>query len=471
MDSYAARMPTAFNLRPSGNLVAIVGGGGKSSLMFALSRGLSGRIVLTTTTRIFSAQMKLAQAVCTTKAVNTSEGAGEKHKTRKQLRDESTGIDLLPLEELGSVLDRYNQCLVVADIMGDKALGVADHIPGRLLARSDVDTVIVEADGSRMRPCKAPASHEPVIPPEATHVIPVAGIEAVGGKISDIAHRPERVAVLTGLGADQAMTIEGLARLITHGEGGLKSVPTGALVIPLINKVETEDQLRTARLLASRILLEDRIKQVVIGAMRQDNPVIEVHRRVTAIVLAAGESRRMGKTKQLLPWGQTTVLGQVLDNLIASSVNDILVVTGHLAEAVTSIAVVVNVPTIHNPNYAAGEMLSSLQTAILQLPRKCSGILVVLADQPRVGHEVIDQILIAYWQGKGKIVAPSYKGSRGNPVLIDADYFEELLNLPPGSAPRELLRRHPADVHYIEVNSAAIIQDLDSPEQYERWRP
>ncbi len=472
MESYAAGLLAAFNLKPSGNLVAIVGGGGKTSLMFALSRYLPGRIVLTTTTRIFSAQMKLAPAVCTTKWVKISAAAGEKQsEKRNQLWDEKTGIDLLSLEELGPVLDRYNRCLIVGDIVGDKALGVADHFPGQLLSRVDVDSVIVEADGSRMRPCKAPASHEPVIPPEATHVIPVVGIDAVGGKINDIAHRPERVAVLTGIDADQAMTTVGLANLITHEEGGLKSVPTEAQVIPLINKVETDAQLRTARLVASMILKEERIQQVVIGAMRQTNPVIEVRRRITAIVLAAGESLRMGKTKQLLPWGKTTVLGQVLDNLIASSVNDLLVITGHMAGSVTAIAETLNVPTIHNPNYSAGEMLSSLQIAIRRLPKNHSGILVMLADQPQVGPDVIDQLLIAFWQGKGKIVAPVYEEKRGNPVIIDAFYYEELLKLPAGSAPRELLRRHPEDIHYVDVNSPAIVQDLDSPEQYERWRP
>lgn len=95
----------------------------------------------------------------------------------------------------------------------------------------------------------------------------------------------------------------------------------------------------------------------------------------------------------------------------------------------------------------------------------------MLADQPQVGPDVIDQLLIAFWQGKGKIVAPVYEEKRGNPVIIDAFYYEELLKLPAGSAPRELLRRHPEDIHYVDVNSPAIVQDLDSPEQYERWRP
>ena len=111
-------------------LVAFVGGGGKSSLMFALAAALPGRVVITTTTRIFAAQMRLAPAVVY---------AG----------------DLAPL---GPLLARHGRCLVVGHVDGDKAHGVDLDLPARLLARPDVDLVLVEADGSRMRPAKAPAS-------------------------------------------------------------------------------------------------------------------------------------------------------------------------------------------------------------------------------------------------------------------------------------------------------------------------
>src|SRR5690606_18076711 len=128
------KLPDALGIGAGPELVAIVGGGGKTSLMFALAAALPGRVVMTTTTRIFAAQMKRAPAVV-------------------------YADDLSPLCD---ALDAHGRCLVVGRVDGDKAFGVDPDLPARLLARPDVDYVLVEADGSRMRPVKAPADHEPV---------------------------------------------------------------------------------------------------------------------------------------------------------------------------------------------------------------------------------------------------------------------------------------------------------------------
>lgn len=450
-------LPEAFTLLPSGEIVAIVGGGGKTSLMFTLARAFPGNVVTTTTTRIFSSQMKLAPAIC----YAGEEGGGFGSKE----------YELVALTGLGSLLSAHGHCLVVGRVEGEKASGVSPVLPVQLLARQDVDIVLVEADGSRMKPCKAPAAHEPVIPAGTTLLIPVAGIDAVGQPLVDAAHRPELVSIITGLRMEDVLTEEALATLITHPAGGKKDLPETARMIPLINKVESAEKLTAARRIAGQILQDDRVEQIVIGAMKELQTVVEVHRRVTALVLAAGESERMGQTKQLLPWGHTTVLGQTLANLKASAANEILVVTGYDAPAVEAIAAEAKVSTIHNPNYAAGEMLSSLQVAIRHLPENRAAVLVVLADQPLVKHETIDQILVAYWQGGSEIIAPAYQGQRGNPVLIGRPFFEELLGLPIGSAPRDLLKRHPAAIRLVDVSARSILVDLDTPDHYDRWRP
>ena len=158
-------LPAALGLGCGPELVAFVGGGGKTSLLFALALALPGRVVITTTTRIFAAQMRLAPAV----------------------------VYADDLSRLGELLDAHGRCLVVGHVDGEKAQGVSPDLPARLLARPDVDDVLVEADGSRMRPVKAPAAHEPVIPPEATLVVPVAGLDGLEGPIDEVAHRAEIV--------------------------------------------------------------------------------------------------------------------------------------------------------------------------------------------------------------------------------------------------------------------------------------
>ena len=138
----AATVVDALGLSEGSGIVAIVGGGGKSSLLFALADGLPGRVVLTTTTRIFAAQMSLADEVCSLA------------DARWQERVDAFASSLL----------------VVGGVEGERAVGVPSELPAQMLARPGVDWVIVEADGSRMRPVKAPAEHEPVIP-DATDVL------------------------------------------------------------------------------------------------------------------------------------------------------------------------------------------------------------------------------------------------------------------------------------------------------------
>lgn len=450
-------------------MVAFVGGGGKTSLMFALANALPGRVVTTTTTRIFAAQINLSPAVCffTAKTVE-EESQNYAFSATSAVYSSST---------LSAALDRFGQCLVVGAVGSgkdrEKALGVLPELPGQLLARPDVDFVLVEADGSRMRPIKAPAEHEPVIPPEATLVVPVVGMDAVGGRIEAVAHRPELVCSVIGkpYSADSRLTPEDVADLLTHPQGGLKGVPDRARVIPFINKVETIEQLLAARQIAKFMLNEPRITQVVIGALQSEQPVREVHKRVTAVVLAAGQAKRMGQTKQLLPWGKTTVLGQVLQNVAETAVYNTLVVTGHEAAKVGQIAHNAGAEVVFNPGYDSGEMITSLQTAVRQLPEHIAAVLVVLADQPMVETGTINQLLEAYWQQKSGLIAPEFQGQRGNPVLIDRTYFAELLELPPDAAPRHLLRRHEADLHLVAVTSDSILRDLDNPGEYERWRP
>jgi molybdenum cofactor cytidylyltransferase len=220
--------------------VAIVGGGGKSSLMFALAATLPGRVVMTTTTRIFASQRSQAEEDCTL--------ADPDWRQR--------------LEHFPSSL------LIVGEVDGDRAKGVPAELPAELLAHPRVDWVVVEADGSRMRPVKAPAEHEPVVPPGTGLLVAVVGIDALAAPIRDVAHRPERVSALTGLHEDEALTPAALATLLTSPQGGLKHAPPGGRVAVLINKVETPAERAAGHEVARHVLRCQAVERVVLGALR-----------------------------------------------------------------------------------------------------------------------------------------------------------------------------------------------------------
>jgi molybdenum cofactor cytidylyltransferase len=237
--SGVADIVEALGLPPSGELVAIVGGGGKSSLMFALAERLPGRGVMTTTTRIFSDQLSGATEVCT-----------------------------LADADWRARLDAFESALlVVGRVEGERAVGVPLELPAEMLAHPRVDWVIVEADGSRMLPVKAPAPHEPVIPVGTTLLVPVVGIDALLKPIGEIAHRPERVSAIAGLSVEDILTPAALARLITSPEGGLKGAASAGRTAVLINKVESASEFALAREVAGRILRDAAVERVAMGAL------------------------------------------------------------------------------------------------------------------------------------------------------------------------------------------------------------
>jgi len=199
---------------------------------------------------------------------------------------------------------------------------------------------------------------------------------------------------------------------------------------------------------------------------------------ITAIVPAAGASRRMGRPKPLLPWGATTVLGQTLENLRRSRARDILVITGDHGEAVARIATACGARAVHNPDWASG-LIGSLQAGVRAVGPSCRAVLVLLADQPMIGPDLIDAVVAAYL-GSGQarsdevrggvILAAAFRGQRGHPVLIGRQHFAELLDLPASGAPRDLLVRHADTLRLVETGSERVLGDLDTPEAYARWR-
>jgi molybdenum cofactor cytidylyltransferase len=105
-----------------------------------------------------------------------------------------------------------------------------------------------------------------------------------------------------------------------------------------------------------------------------------------------------------------------------------------------------------------------------KMPAQMAAAMVVLGDQPYIQPKIIGQVLTAYAEGKGDIVAPSYQMRRGHPILIDRRYWAEILGLPVNGAPRDVINAHPERTAYITVDSDKVLRDLDTPEDYERAR-
>ncbi len=462
-------------------VVALVGGGGKSSVMFRLARELTAhglRVVTTTTTRILVTQMAAAP-----------------HHLIAQNEDAL-------LAHLPQTLQQHGHVLIVGgiDVARNKAYGIEPTLVERIVALPSVDAVIIEADGARMKPFKAPAQHEPVIPPCTTLVVPMAGIEAIGRPLDAASvHRPERIAALTGAAMGDPVTAELVATVLAHPQGGRRGVPPSARVVPLLNKVETGEQLATARQVArlllqvgaglalqvgaglapaqkgdrkgSPLLLEKTpIDNVVLGATEADDPAREVWGRTAAIVLAAGGATRFGQPKLLLPWSGTTLLGQVVDRaLAAGSIDEVIVVVGCEGERVAAAVSDRPVRVVVNEAWAEGQS-SSVRAGLAALPTGVSAALFLLGDQPEVTPEVIEALVQRHRQTLAPIVVPSYSGQRGNPVLFDRVAFAELGRLRGDVGGRVLIERFQQSVERVAFDAPPPF-DIDTLGDYQRFRP
>lgn len=195
---------------------------------------------------------------------------------------------------------------------------------------------------------------------------------------------------------------------------------------------------------------------------------------LAAVILAAGQSTRMGQPKMLLPWGQTSVLGQVVATFSACGAQDIMIVSGGAREAVEAEAALLAgkfpLRWVYNPQHASGEMLSSLQCGLSALGSQVDAALIGLGDQPQVSMDAVKKVISAYATFTSPLIVPSHNLRRGHPWLVQRALWGQLLALQPPQTLRDFLNALAAQILYIDTDSS-ILKDLDTPDDYQREKP
>jgi molybdenum cofactor cytidylyltransferase len=190
---------------------------------------------------------------------------------------------------------------------------------------------------------------------------------------------------------------------------------------------------------------------------------------VTAIVLAAGTSSRMGSPKQLLRAGGETLLERTLGILRRSKVDEIVVVLGHEAAAIQEQVELVGVKIVVNKAYREG-MGTSLREGASNVASSARAALVVLADQPLLQPMTIDRLIDEYQEHKPQIVLPLYRGFRGNPVLLDRSVFPEIMGLSGDVGCRAIFGSHTENILKVSVEDVGVLLDVDTKVDLEKFR-
>jgi len=357
----------------------------------------------------------------------------------------------------------------------DKVSGLPPAVVDRIVARPSVDVVIVEADGARRLPFKAPSENEPVIPASATIVVPVVGLDVIGQPLAPgFVHRPERVARLTGARLGDPVTAEMVAQVLAHAEGGAKGVPGHARLVPFLNKVRDDGTLSVARTVARQLLNHPQVDSVLIGSAQSDEPVREVWSRVGAVVLAAGQASRYGSIKQLLPWQGVPLVAHVAGQALScADIGDVVVALGAAAGQVGAALEDMPVDTVMVEDWSSGQS-RSVQAGLRHLlarqdaTGRLGAVLFLLADQPSISPALLSALVRRHRETLAAAVAPRYGGQRGNPALFDRGTFGRFAGLRGDVGARQLLAAYEDDVAWLDWHGDEILWDIDTPEDYRR---
>ena len=188
---------------------------------------------------------------------------------------------------------------------------------------------------------------------------------------------------------------------------------------------------------------------------------------IRSIILAAGESKRMGFPKMLLMFNGKTMIENVLDNVTESDSDSILVVLGAGRYDLIDIVSKYDVKHCYNINYREG-MLSSVQCGFKNLPPDTEAVLVFQGDQPFITPEVINSVIDAYRSSGKGIIIPVYKGKRGHPLLLDSKYKDQINTLDPDKGLRSVTYIHSSDIFEVETDEPGILRDFDTYDDYNK---
>ncbi|MBL8089572.1 MAG: putative selenium-dependent hydroxylase accessory protein YqeC [Anaerolineales bacterium] len=454
-------------------VISFVGSGGKTTAMFQLAKQIyelriTSYVFLTCTTHLGTWQTKLADHHIVVKSKNYLRNIPDK------------GIILL-----------------TGEIENEKTKPIDEETLNwlHIYCKNKNIPLLIEADGSRQKPIKAPADHEPPIPEFTDIVIHVTGLSALGKKLNDEhVHRAEIFSQLTNLQINESITAESIIKALTHPQGGLKNIPPHAKKIALLNQADTPELLSIGGSMAQKLL--NHFDSVLVGSLQQDD--FQTFEKTAGVILAAGDSTRFGSPKQLLDWKGKPFIRHIAETALHADLQPVLVITGSHHADIESCLKDLPVTVIHNPNYKNGQSesiklgIKNLAPSVLSdtSPKSTTEVLensenqfsgfgggrvgvgscvFLLADQPQIPVEVIRALKEKHSQTLSPIIAPLVlEERRANPVLFDKVTFPDLLQLTGDVGGRAIFDKHKVD--YLPWHDDILIFDVDTKEDYERLK-
>jgi molybdenum cofactor cytidylyltransferase len=322
--------------------------------------------------------------------------------------------------------------------------------------------LLVEADGSRGKPLKAWAEHEPPIPDFVDVVIHMVGLAGLYKPLNEEnVYRSELFSELSGLNLGEPISPAALIKVLTQQEGGLRNIPVNARKVVLLNQADSQELQSVAHGMVPSLL--HTYDAAIIASLEQET-IYAVHEPVAGIILAAGESKRFGRPKQLLDWKGHPFVHAVAKTALEAGLAPVVVVTGANADQVELAVNDLHVKVIRNGEWQSGQA-SSIRTG-LQAIKGTGAAIFLLTDQPQLTTSILYALVEKHAGGLYPVVAPMVMDQRANPVLFDRDVFSDLMTLQGDVGGRAVFHKY--RVEYLPWHDDRLLLDVDTPEMYQR---
>jgi molybdenum cofactor cytidylyltransferase len=433
--------------------LAFVGAGGKTTALFQSAHQIKPNVFVCASTHLAKEQLSLADRHF------FFDRPGQYNKSDFQ---NLTGVTLFtgPLGE-----------------NGDRTIGLKSDILLELKSMADDLNVplLIEADGSRQLPIKAPAEHEPAIPNWVNSVAVVVGLSVLGEPLnSEWVHRAEIFSNLTGLQHGEQIQIKNILSLLIHPEGGLKNIPFEARKIVLFNQADTANLQASVGNIIPKLL--EVYNAAVVASLKtshreneetpgSNSPIYAVYEPVAGIILAAGGAHRYGDAKLLLPWRGKPLIRHVAENAIQAAVSQVIVVLGSIIDPIKEALSGLPVEFVINSDWTQGQS-TSIKKGLNALPNRFTSVIFLLADQPQIPPGLLVSLIESHRHSLAPITAPLVNGNRSNPVIFDCTTFPDLQELRGDTGGRAIFSKY--KLAWVNWHDDRILLDVDTPEDYQR---
>ena len=424
--------------------IAVVGGGGKTSLIFRLTEDLvaAGKNVIVTTT------------------------------THMAYEPERPFVENGEIDGIRKDLQRYHYT-VAASL--DRTKGKIGCLPEKRLMklRELADILLIEADGAKRLPLKVPGEWEPVIPEFAEVVTGVIGMDALGVPIEKSCHRPERTAAFLGKGIEEAVTEDDIVKIAVSGNALRKYVDKREYRV-LLNKADIQGKAGAAERIAEELEMQGvcavwgslqkksyHISDCACKKREENNS--QIREKIALVMLAAGNSRRFGSNKLMYEIDGMSMYLRTLNQLQAAVSElgncELIVVTQY--KEIAAKAKMLGAKVLINPQPERG-ISSSMQIG-LAAAKDSAACLFTVSDQPWLSAETIVR-LVHKLQSESKGMACTIRAKKtGNPCIFSQKYYQELMEITGDKGGKQIINRHPEDVAYLEIEDEKELVDVDVP--------